>query len=627
MSRPTVSLELALTTNPGTTPSWTSMTASPNRFITAEIEGGRERELDTHGARTGTFTLDDDDRYLDPSNTSAPAPYNGNVLPTRESRFRATWASVTYDLFRGLNEDYAIGFDGGKRTVQIAATDGFKVLAAANLPASEWDVDTDKLVPRNWWGLGEAEGEPAFDRAGTMPGVRQGVVTPADALVINGSDGAAEFASPGGRIYITGASLPATPFTIVGRFRYDGTDQAIFGLFDHQILHAAGIFDVVGIYVSSGSLGGSQLWFQALTSAGVNVARSSVTVLDGLVHTFVLVLRANGTMKVYIDGIDRTTQTSGPVAMAPSVSSISIGSAIDAATSNPWIGVIDEPMVFDRELSSTEAAAFHTSAVSGWTGDLSGARVTRILDAIGWPAGMRSIDAGQSVMQTYTLGGSALAYLQKVAESEDGEFYMTGAGSVRFVDRHARLKPPRSDVVAIFENQTGANPFSDLAPEFSENDIYNAAVLAREGGPTFTAEDTTAGATNSIARHFRRTYEATDLMLASDLEVQDRAAWIVLNRKDARMRIASLVLRPQLDDALWPLALGLTFGDRVQVIGNIIGGGAVIDKICVIERIAHSITNRTWTTTFGLSEAPALSCLVLDDAEQGALDEGNVLCQ
>lgn len=90
-------------------------------------------------AGTATATLKNDDRRFDPTNLSGPYVSAGatEVEPMRPVRFRATWAGVTYDLWRGYVDNWALGY-WKKRNyseVVLTATDGFKVLSDADRAA------------------------------------------------------------------------------------------------------------------------------------------------------------------------------------------------------------------------------------------------------------------------------------------------------------------------------------------------------------------------------------------------------------------------------------------------------------------------------------------------------------
>lgn len=77
--------------------------------------------------------LKDADRDYDPTNLAGPYVTAGvtQVVPMRGARLRATWAGVTYDLFRGFADSWDISYSGEPRVafVTVPCTDGIKVLA------------------------------------------------------------------------------------------------------------------------------------------------------------------------------------------------------------------------------------------------------------------------------------------------------------------------------------------------------------------------------------------------------------------------------------------------------------------------------------------------------------------
>ncbi|HEV8569811.1 MAG TPA: hypothetical protein VGQ92_22450 [Actinoplanes sp.] len=78
--------------------------------------------------------LNNTDRRFDPTNLAGPYAAGGvtQVEPMRVVRLRATWAGVTYDVWRGFADAWLPGYEKGDlyADVSLTATDGFKVLAA-----------------------------------------------------------------------------------------------------------------------------------------------------------------------------------------------------------------------------------------------------------------------------------------------------------------------------------------------------------------------------------------------------------------------------------------------------------------------------------------------------------------
>lgn len=129
---PVVAVEFSPTTNPGSTPSWVSITGYVRSI---SIRRGRSYELDRMEAGTAQLTLDNRNRFFDPAYVAGP--YYGNLLPMRRLRIWCTWKGVTYYLFHGFVESWPQTWPGGKdAVVSIRCVDGFKSLSLLKLNTS-----------------------------------------------------------------------------------------------------------------------------------------------------------------------------------------------------------------------------------------------------------------------------------------------------------------------------------------------------------------------------------------------------------------------------------------------------------------------------------------------------------
>lgn len=261
-------------------------------------------------------------------------------------------------------------------------------------------------------------------------------------------------------------------------------------------------------------------------------------------------------------------------------------------------------------------------------GELSGARVQRILTAAGWyaaPRGMSVVSAGNSAMQATTLGSPALDLLQLTAASEIGAAYVDESGSLVFRARHDVLTDPRSSMVqAVFGDRPGTVQadgtemyYSAVTVPAADLSLANDIQATMQGG---TLQEVTN--TASVARFlFKRTYARSDLILTTDAETLNWAqyvAWIVAG---GQPEFDSITLIPSADpDNLWPLALGLRIGDRIQVWRRPPGMASPITRDCLIRGIAHTITAGEWTTVFDLQDASRYSFFTLDSPILGVLD-------
>jgi hypothetical protein len=253
-------------------------------------------------------------------------------------------------------------------------------------------------------------------------------------------------------------------------------------------------------------------------------------------------------------------------------------------------------------------------------GELSGARVTRILDSAGWPVADRVIATGNSPMQATPLSGDALSELQNVADSEIGELYIDGQGRVVFRNRQAIHTDSRSTTVQA----TFGNPSTSIAPfetKLSSDDatLYNEVLATREGGDTQTASDT-ASQTEFLAR----TFDSPTLKLETDGEALAWGQWIVYLSKEPETRFDSIQIHCHANPTtLFPQVLAREIGDRIQIVRRPPGGGTAITRDAFIRGISHDVSTEKWITTFQLQNARSFgSFFTLDDATLGVLGNG-----
>lgn len=262
-----------------------------------------------------------------------------------------------------------------------------------------------------------------------------------------------------------------------------------------------------------------------------------------------------------------------------------------------------------------------TTEASQGAGELSGARIGRILDNCGWDAGLRDIDDGQTTLQATTLVDNALKELQAVADSENGEIYVSADGKLVFDQRYIRITDTRSNTSqATFGDGAGQRPYAGYSPAYDTDLIINRAQYTRIGGTTQVYDDVVSQADNGIV-----TETKDNLYNQTDTEVLAAAGWVVARFKDPEQRIDDITLVPIADPTnLWPQALGRQIRDRITFQRTPVAGD-VIDQPHFIEGIKHGfdVSSSNWTTTFRLSSASAWQpFFILDSATQGKLNSG-----
>lgn len=605
---PGITFEVALGTGAKTAASsWTDWTT---RVRSIDVNVGRDRELDQF--RTGSLdvVVDGTDRLLDPEYSAGT--YFGQLVPMVQARLRAVYASVTYDLFYGYIQGWPQAYPGydADLLVNLKILDGFSVLAAARLPDSVWELVVRTLTPAAWYRLGEERGQVMGDASG------------------NGHHGT--YAAP-----VTGTEAGILPYSGAdGAKLFDGIDDvgvasvAVINDGDFTVACWIQVPDEIptdlpttvarcdpGYFATSGA-GRSRMWNLGIRTDGYlkfqvygsilffpDLPLSNDAMVPGRTY-FVLCTydTSSGTHELYLDGVlqSNSTTTFDTDWISYVKGTLFVG-GLASATEHSWSGVLDEFLTFASVLTAGDVADLYEAGAAPWEGNTSGERLTNILDAVGWPASLRDIDAGTSVLGPATLGGKAFDYIQKIGETEAGLLHCTGAGAVRLVGR-SNLKTESTF------NTSGAT-FGDSGAEMKYHDITvdpanvqhltNVARVSRQGGIEQLYEDTT-----SSDAYGEREVTLSGLLMAGDGEAYDRAIWLVLGRKDPQFRVDELVITPGRDAAnLWPKVLGYVPGQRITVNRRPQGIGSAISEAVHIESITHAVTasTRLWTTTWRLS--------------------------
>ena len=255
------------------------------------------------------------------------------------------------------------------------------------------------------------------------------------------------------------------------------------------------------------------------------------------------------------------------------------------------------------------------STVAGTSaGQLSGARINNLLDAIDWPASMRDIDAGLTTMQADPgTARTALNAMQVVETSEYGALYVDASGSFVFQDR------------ALTASSVSATPteFNDDGTDIAYNNavwilndvlVYNQANVTRSGGSVQTAINQP-----SIDKYFLHSYNQQNLLMQTDQVALDYASAYVASRAETTVRCDAITLDLYTDNYNTGIiaALSLDFFDPITITTNQ-PGASTLTKTLQIFGVSMSISPNLWKVTFTTLE-PIIEAFILDYSE---LDTG-----
>jgi hypothetical protein len=258
------------------------------------------------------------------------------------------------------------------------------------------------------------------------------------------------------------------------------------------------------------------------------------------------------------------------------------------------------------------------STVAGTSaGQLSGARINALLDAIDWPASMRDVDAGLTTMQADPgTARTSLAAMQTVEISEYGALYVDAAGSFIFQDRSVTAGSTGATPTVFNDNGTDISYFNAVW-RLDDTLVYNSASVTRTGGTAQTAINQP-----SIDKYFVHSYNQQNLLMETDAVALDYAQAYVASRAETSIRCDAIQLDLYTDNYNLGIiaALELDYFDPVTITTNQ-PGGSTLTKTLQVFGVAMSITPNSWKTTLTTLE-PIIDGFILDSSIYGLLDSG-----
>lgn len=247
------------------------------------------------------------------------------------------------------------------------------------------------------------------------------------------------------------------------------------------------------------------------------------------------------------------------------------------------------------------------TTVSGATaGQTTGTRIGKILDAIGWPTGMRDIDAGQTTVASDpgTLR-NGLAAMQTIESTEYGALYIDALGNFVFQDRRLTSSSVAGTPVVFNDNGTGIS-YNNALWKLDDSLVFNRSSVTRVGG---TAQVSSNQA--SIDKYFLHSYQEQNLMMETDEEALNNARAFTASRAETSIRCDAVVLDLYTNnyDSGILAALGLDFFDPITV-STTQPGSSVLTKTLQVFGVSHDIKPTAWKTTFTTLE-PIIDAFIL----------------
>jgi hypothetical protein len=231
-----------------------------------------------------------------------------------------------------------------------------------------------------------------------------------------------------------------------------------------------------------------------------------------------------------------------------------------------------------------------TTVADSGAGQATGTRIGKILDQVEFPASMRTISTGNSLCQAdpATLRTS-LDAIKNAEFSEQGAFYMDGAGTAVFKSRNQVISSIAATPIEF--NQTGGIPYKNLVFAFDDKLIINKASMQRVGGAAQVYINSA-----SATKYFQHQYSAQDLVIDTDANALNIAATYVATRAETTIRIDAMTV-DLLDPAVpTDTMIGLDNFTNVRI-QNIQPDGSLITKTLQVQGLKWEISPNAMQVT------------------------------
>lgn len=599
---PTVTVQFAFGCGPMDTPAWTTPSNAKLTVEAVEIERGRSSEFDDFPAARCQIRFRDGARVLDPSNTAGP--YYGQLLPRVPVRVVATVGATPYVRFYGFVDGWPLQNGRGLATVQVTATDATKILSSTAIPTSVYAQTVLADGPVAYWRLGAKTGDVAADSApdhldGTYFGILE---RGANSVVPFTGDGAVKsIANQTGRVILpVTARLDTRPYTVETWMRSD-TKKPLEPFGARKYLYVQ-LSSSTGGDQFTISLGGDSDTDQFISFTFVNSTLNfetswAVDLTDGDVHHVVVIFRNlafNHFALCYIDGVLASTRAEANGGIPTIVEDVPY---LAGGSSDPeFVGSQDETAIYDYELTTDQIEAHYVAGTNPWDGDSTGDRIDRVLDLIGWPAGLRSIDNGEfSVGPANIEGRNAWDYLRTIAASEQGRLFLSHDGKITFHQRgrYFTETTEKTSQFVFSDDGAGDGVYAGLNFTYDDEWIVNTATATRTGGEPQTAEDTGSKSTYGPSEK-----SLSGLELQHDRNARQLAEYLVFRYKDPQVRAEEWSFQPEMDADDWNDVFALEIGYRVTLECKPVNVGTQIVLDQHVERVHDSITPGSYRVEF-----------------------------
>ena len=522
--------------------------------------------------------------------------------------------TTTWPLFRGYVQTWPQEYPqyGLDATSTITAVDGLAILGGMKTPIDEMAArisagELPALYAR--WKLGDTDAtNPRYlDSSGNgrdLPAVMGQFTGPPMAKYLD--DASSVFAYGNGSLgFATNDST--TSYTISMWIQSTQTP----GVGYSAIFFQAGRIGLNNVQVGINPSGNVYVTGYDYNPGFIPYSESSVRVNDGQPH-HVCITSGGGSNKIYVDGVDRTVFNSTVVLASELFGTWSLALSLANETQQQYYGYMQDVCIWFSSLSATQVGYVYGIGTGLSSGELTSARATRIVNAI-WPTASKTFATGFGYCSTSEYNENALNALQKIADTENGLFFVDRSGTLTFRNRYYWQQVTEGKTSqAILGDDQGIG-YETMGFRYDADQMANTFVINSGIGVPQTAYDTA-----TVSEYGSRTVTLDTLLSTVDAlsMAQGLAAQYstpVLRSEPFTVNMASDINATRL--------LNLELGYKFTLRRNALGVASTIEQNLSLNSVQHFIRPGSWVVTVDGSPREQYAWFTLDSSLLDGTDE------
>ncbi len=342
-------------------------------------------------------------------------------------------------------------------------------------------------------------------------------------------------------------------------------------------------------------------------------AESNVRVNDGQPHHICITSGGGGIeSKIYIDGVDRTTYNPNLTYTSELFGTWSLALSLSNDPQQQYYGYMQDVCVWFSRLSATQVGYVYGIGTGLSSGETTSARATRIVNAI-WPGAPKTFATGYGYCSTSEYNENALNALQKIADTENGLFFVDRSGTLTFRNRYywQQVTEGMTSQATLGDDQ--GIGYETMGFRYDADQMANTFVINSGIGVPQTAYDAA-----TVSEYGSRTVTLDTLLSTVDAlsMAQGLAAQYstpVLRSEPFTVNMASDINATRL--------LNLELGYKFTLRRNALGVASTIKQNLSLNSVQHFIRPGSWVVTIDGSPREQYNWFTLDSSLLDGTDE------